>query len=63
VSGDFGVVERKAKPAVNLADDPQGWLVDQAKALRGRRHSKLDWGPASGGAGRYGGAAERCPAQ
>lgn len=35
--------ERKTKPAVNIAEDPQGWLLDQASALRGRRYSKLDW--------------------
>jgi hypothetical protein len=30
-------------PAVNLADDLHGWLLDQASALRARRHFSLDW--------------------
>jgi len=30
-------------PAVNLVDDFHGWLLDQASALRERRHFSLDW--------------------
>jgi Domain of unknown function DUF29 len=30
-------------PAINRADDFHGWLLDQASALRERRHFSLDW--------------------